>query len=169
MEIRNAKDKDFVDCVNIVRKAWPEFKERESIYHLFCKHFSDTSFIAEENGITSGFLLGFLSQTYASQAYIHLVAVDPRYQRRGFAKRLYKQFLNTAMTKGRSQVKLIVNPDNLASLEFHRRLGFRVHNEESTIDLCGIISSRDYNGPGNHMVVFEKDLRSKELRDEESF
>jgi hypothetical protein len=35
MEIRNIKEADFLDCVNIVKKSWPEFKERESIYLTF--------------------------------------------------------------------------------------------------------------------------------------
>ena len=62
MPIRNAAESDFDSCVLIARRAWPEFKERESIFHLFCKFFSNTCFIFETGGETQGFLLRFLSQ-----------------------------------------------------------------------------------------------------------
>src|SRR6267143_6847803 len=92
MLIRNARETDFVSCVHIARKAWPEFKERESIYHLFCKFFNNTCFVCEQNGEIRAFLLGFISQVDGSQAYIHLVAVDPSAQRQGFASQLYQKF-----------------------------------------------------------------------------
>jgi hypothetical protein len=89
MLIRNANETDFLSCVLIARRAWPEINEREAIYHILCKFFNNTCFIAEETGKIQGFLLGFLSQVDARQAYIHLVAVDTSAQRQGLASRLY--------------------------------------------------------------------------------
>ena len=43
MPIRNAAESNFYSCVLIARRAWPEFKERESIFHLFCKFFSNNN------------------------------------------------------------------------------------------------------------------------------
>ncbi len=156
--IRNAVDADFYTCVGICRRAWPSFKERESIFHLFCKHFSTTSFVHEEARVVNGFLLGFLSQTRLDVAYIHLVAVDPDAQRRGIASRLYERFFVTARALNRRSVALIVNPDNGASIGFHKRLGFVVDASGETILDHNEIAGRDYNGPGLHMVRFQKTL-----------
>jgi ribosomal protein S18 acetylase RimI-like enzyme len=158
MMIRNATEADFMPCVNIVRAAWPEFKERESIYHLFCKHFNHTCFIAEEAAGIRGFLLGFLSQTHPTQAYIHLVAIDPGSQRRGLASSLYRTFFETVSRMGRREVSLIVNPDNGPSLDFHRKLGFRAEEDGPTVQVGGVVALKDYNGPGKHMVLFHKTL-----------
>jgi hypothetical protein len=60
---------------------------------------------------------------------------------------------------GRSNVCLIVNPDNKSSLRFHKKLGFNVANKGPRIKLSENVEAvRDYNGPGNHMVMFSKDL-----------
>jgi len=158
--IRNAKETDFWSCVEIARAAWPDFQERSSIYHLFCKFFSTTSFVAEEGGEIRGFLLGFLSQVDSEEAYIHLVAVDPRSQKRGIARALYEKFFGTVRDLGRRRVRLIVNPDNIGSLEFHKRMEFQVANQGETITIDGVVATKDYNGPGIHMVPFCKDLKS---------
>ena len=159
MDIRNIKEVDFLDCVNIVKKSWPEFKERESIYHLFSKYFSDTSFVIEQNSQVVSFLLGFLSQVDSSTAYIHLTSTNPQYQRRGYPSALYQHFFKIVHTKGRTKVCLIVNPDNKSSLEFHKKLGFYVANKGPIIKLLDNVEAvKDYNGPGNHMVMFSKDL-----------
>ena len=88
MIIRNARETDFVECVSIAHRAWPEFNEREAIYHILCRHFPDTCFMSEEGGKIQGFLLGFISQADTREAYIHLICVEPSAQRQGVAGRL---------------------------------------------------------------------------------
>lgn len=158
MLIRNAQEADFMSCVLVAQRAWPEFKERESIHHLFCKFFSNTSFVCERDGQVEAFLLGFLSQVDAAQAYIHLVAVDPSAQRQGLASQLYQKFFEAAGGLGARQVRLIVNPDNAGSLAFHRRLGFKPDLHGETIEVEGVPAVKDYNGPGLHMVPFTRPL-----------
>jgi ribosomal protein S18 acetylase RimI-like enzyme len=161
MLIRNAREADFMSCVLIARRAWPEFKERESIYHLFCKFFSNTCFVCEHEGKIQAFLLGFLSQVDSSQAYIHLVAVDPSAQRQGLANSLYQTFFTTVRTMGAKQVRLIVNPDNAGSLAFHEKLGFEPDLHGDTIEVDGVWAVKDYNGPGLHMVPFSRPLSQR--------
>jgi ribosomal protein S18 acetylase RimI-like enzyme len=152
MLIRNAREADFMSCVAIARSAWPEFNERESIYHIFCRFFSNTSFVCEQDAKIQGFLLGFQSQVDPTQAYIHLVAVDPQFQRQGFAKQLYQKFFDTAAGLGAREVRAIVNPDNAVSLAFHDKFGFHRDLHGETIQVQGVAAARDYNGPGIHMV-----------------
>lgn len=156
--IRNASEHDFWTCVEIAQRAWPTFMERPSIYHLFCKHFSDTSFIYEHDSAIAGFLLAFLSQTDKSVFYVHLVAVDPSYQGRGIATELYDRVFESARALGRPRVACIVNPDNDASLRLHTRLGFVIDESGDVVMDHGVAAARDYNGPGLHMVRFHKDL-----------
>lgn len=158
MLIRNAREMDFMSCVLIARSAWPEFKERESIYHLFCKFFNNTCFVFERDGKIHAFLFGFLSQVDTGQAYIHLVAVDPPAQRQGLATRLYQKFFETVSGLGARQVRLIVNPDNAGSLTFHEKLGFQPDLHGDTIQVEGVLAVKDYNGPGLHMVPFSRPL-----------
>ena len=159
MLIRNAQEGDFVNCFHISKRAWPEFKERESIYHLFCKFFNNTCFVIECDGQIQAFVFGFLSQVDNNQAYIHLVAVDPPSQRQGFANQLYRRFFETVSGLGARQVRLIVNPDNAASLAFHEKLGFQADLHGDTLVVNGVRAVKDYNGPGLHMVPFIRPLK----------
>lgn len=158
MAIRQAREADFMSCVNIAKRAWPTFHERESIYHLFCKFFSPTSFVSEEAEAINGFLLGFIAQADQSVAYIHLVAVDPQSQRRGIAMRLYQQFFDAAHRLGAHTVRLIVNPDNKESLAFHQAMDFHPDLHGDTVVVDGVTAIRDYNGPGLHMVPFVRGI-----------
>lgn len=158
MLIRNAQESDFMSCVKIAKYAWPEFKERESIYHLFCKFFSNTCFVCEGDGEIQAFLLGFISQVDTSQAYIHLVAVNPPAQRQGLAEQLYQTFFKTVSRVGVRQVRLIVNPENHVSIAFHKKLGFRFDPHGDTIQVDGVLAVKDYNGLGLHMVPFSRSL-----------
>jgi len=147
-----------MSCVLIARRAWPQFKERESIYHLFCKFFNTTCFVCERDGNIVGFVLGFISQVNPRQAYIHLVAVDPSAQRQGLAEHLYQKFFNAAVALNAHEVRLIVNPDNSGSLAFHKKLGFQLALSGETIEIDGVLAVKDYNGPGLHMVPFSRSL-----------
>jgi ribosomal protein S18 acetylase RimI-like enzyme len=160
MHIRNVREADFTECFEIARRAWPEFHERESIYHLFCKFFSNTSFIGEANAVTVAFLLGFISQVDREQGYIHLVAVEPAAQRTGAARELYERFFGEVGQLGVREVRLIVNPDNAASLAFHRKLGFTADLHGPTTEVDNVIAVKDYNGPGIHMVPFYRKIDS---------
>lgn len=158
MLIRNAKEKDFMSCVLIAQRAWPQFKERESIYHLFCKFFNDTCFVCEREGEIRAFVFGFISQVNSRQAYIHLVAVDPSAQRHGLAQQLYKKFFEAVDALGAREIRLIVNPDNGTSLAFHKKLGFQVDLTGEIVEVDGVLAAKDYNGPGLHMVPFCRTL-----------
>jgi ribosomal protein S18 acetylase RimI-like enzyme len=158
MLIRNAAEADFMHCVLIAKRAWPDFKERESIYHIFCKFFSNTCFVCEQDKTIHAFLLGFISQVDPSQAYIHLVATDPSQQRQGLASGLYQRFFETADGLGARQVRLIVNPGNRGSLAFHEKLGFQADIHGETVMVDGVPARKDYNGPGQHMVPFSRRL-----------
>jgi GNAT superfamily N-acetyltransferase len=71
---------------------------------LFFQHFQDTSFVVEHDDQIVAFLVGFVSQTYPEQAYIHFVGVHPEYRKNGLAKQLYERFFETVKAKGCTEV-----------------------------------------------------------------
>ena len=99
---------------------------------LFFVHFADTSFAAEENGTVLGFLCGFRSQTFANEAYVHFVGVDPAQRGRGIARALYEQFF--AAVAPRTVVRAVTSPVNEASVAFHRAIGFEVDRIDESYD-----------------------------------
>jgi ribosomal protein S18 acetylase RimI-like enzyme len=100
------------------------------------------------------FCFGFVSQVDTSEAYIHLVAVDPPAQRQGIAYQLYEKFFDAVSHLGVRKVRLIVNPENHGSLAFHKKLGFQADLRGDTIQVEGVLAVKDYNGPGLHMIPF---------------
>ncbi|MGR7003457.1 GNAT family N-acetyltransferase [Yinghuangia aomiensis] len=51
------------------------------------------------------FLVGFLSQDRADEAYIHFVGVDPEWQGSGVGRAMYERFFAAVRTAGRTRVR----------------------------------------------------------------
>ena len=100
----------------------------------FFSDFRDTSFVVERDGELVAFLVGFLSQTYADDAYIHAVGVAPSCRRQGLGRLLYARFFDIAVRAGRLRVRAVTSPASAGSIAFHRRLGFAVELPESGTD-----------------------------------
>ncbi len=99
---------------------------------LFFVHFADSSFAAEEAGALLGFLCGLRSQTFADEAYVHFVGIDPAQRGRGIARALYEQFF--AAVAPRPVVRAVTSPVNEASVAFHRAIGFEVERIDESYD-----------------------------------
>lgn len=159
-EVRKTEENDFVEIADLAEKCSPMATERNSIYHIFTKFFKSTSLVAELNsGEMAGFLLGFISQENPEEAYMHLLCVDPKIRGRGIGKALVERFLELASLKGCKKVYLITKPINWKSISFYRNLGFLEEKEGNTINIMGATAIRNYNGMGEHMVVFYKDIK----------
>ncbi|MFZ1881018.1 MAG: GNAT family N-acetyltransferase, partial [Gaiellaceae bacterium] len=79
--IRHAEPADHARVVAVVDAWWGGRPMAAMLPKLFFVHFRDTSFVADDDGELAAFLCGFRSQTFADEAYIHFVGVDP--SRRG--------------------------------------------------------------------------------------
>ena len=126
--------------------------------HRWCCQRPTTCFVSEENGTILAFLLGFISQVDAREAYIHLIVVDSPAQRHGIASSLYMEFFKTVRQMGATRVRLTVDPANTASLGFHTRLGFRPEIIGERIQVDNVWAAKDFNGPGRHMVPFVREI-----------
>jgi ribosomal protein S18 acetylase RimI-like enzyme len=135
------------DAIARVMDDWWGRPVAGSLPRLFLDLFCQTSLIVDGDNGLDAFLVGILSPSEASRAYIHFVGVSPAVRGRGYARLLYEEFFRLARADGRTVVSAITAVANTGSAAFHRALGFAV---------TGPVE--DYNGPGRPMLLFERVL-----------
>jgi ribosomal protein S18 acetylase RimI-like enzyme len=146
--IRHAQPSDYGRIIQHVNAWWGGREMAPMLPQLFFVHFEGTSFVAEgEDGRLAGFLVGFLSQTDETDAYVHFVGVAPDRRGTGLGRELYERFFEAAREAGRSTVRCVTSPANESSVSFHRALGFDVDRVAA-----------DYDGPGEDRVLLVKRL-----------
>lgn len=146
--IRHATPSDYGRVIQHVNAWWGGREMAPMLPQLFFLHFEGTSFVAEdEEGMLVGFLIGFLSQTDAEEAYIHFVGVAPEHRGSGIGKALYEHFFEAVAAHGCTRVRCVTSPANTDSVAFHESLGFTA---ESVVP--------DYDGPGEDRVLFVRRL-----------
>jgi ribosomal protein S18 acetylase RimI-like enzyme len=146
--IRHAHASDYGRVIQHVNVWWGDREMAPILPKLFFLHFEGTSFVAEdEDGALVGFLIGFLSQTDDTEAYVHFVGVAPDERGSGVGRTLYETFFDVARKHGRSVVRCVTSPVNEDSVRFHRALGFEVDRIAS-----------DYDGPGEDRVLLVRRL-----------
>jgi L-amino acid N-acyltransferase YncA len=115
--------------------------------------FGNTAFVIHENGKVIAYLFGFFSQKEKT-AYIHLLGVRENCQRKGFGLALYQHYISYAKELGMERIKAITTPANIKSINFHtRKIGMAMIGEPNE---NGINVVKNYSGPGNDRVVFER-------------
>ncbi|QKS72702.1 GNAT family N-acetyltransferase [Paenalkalicoccus suaedae] len=153
-KIRNIQPADYQTIHSVMDAWWGGRQMSDMLPKLFFIHFTDTSFIMEENGEIQGFLCGFMSQLYPEEAYVHFIGVDPNARRGQVGKQLYEQFFKTVQAKGATVVRAVTSPINTASIAFHTRIGFEVEKGDATDN--GVSVFTDYDGKGQSRVLFKK-------------
>lgn len=157
MEIRSVKGSDYYVISLLINEWWGGRKMSDKLPKLFFDHFKNTSFIAEKDERIVGFLIGFLSQTYPEEAYIHFVGVHPDYRKNGIGRQLYNQFFDIVKKNGRNIVRCVTSPVNKVSIAFHTKMGLEIEkNGDKEID--GVSVYTDYDGPNQDRVLFVKKL-----------
>ena len=152
MKIRNAQPSDYSPIISVLNEWWGGRKMSDMLPRLFFEHFSETSFIIEEDDRIAAFLIGFFSQSWPEEAYIHFVGVHPQYRKQGFGRMLYEHFFTVMRQHQRRVIRCVTSPANKGSIAFHTHLGFRV--EQGDFQSDGIAYHTDHDGPGEHRVCF---------------
>jgi ribosomal protein S18 acetylase RimI-like enzyme len=148
MFVRHAEPADYARVIDVVDQWWGGRRMAAMLPKLFFVHFRDTSFVAEDGDALAGFICGFRSQTYAEEAYIHFVGVDPARRGTGLGRALSERFF--AAVAPRTVVRAVTSPVNERSVAFHQALGFEVERVDE-----------DYDGRGEARVLLVKNLTSK--------
>ena len=126
MTVRLVKGSDYYVISPLINDWWNGRQMSDLLPKLFFDHFKNTSFIVEEEGEIIGFLIGFLSQSYSNEAYIHFVGIHPEYRRKGIGKQLYNQFFDAIKQNDRNIVRCVTSPVNKASIAYHTKMGFEI-------------------------------------------
>jgi ribosomal protein S18 acetylase RimI-like enzyme len=148
VEIRHAQTSDYGRVIQHVNAWWGGRDMAPMLPKLFFLHFEGTCFVAErDDGSIAGFLIGFLSQTEAREAYVHFVGVAPDQRGSGLGRSLYERFFEVARDHGRASVRCVTSTANETSIAFHRALGFEV---DRVVE--------DYDGPGEDRMLLVKTL-----------
>ena len=157
--LRNVREDDYPQVIRVLNDWWGGRKVADMLPRLFFIHFSDTSYVVEDEGVVVAFLVGLFSQSRRGEAYIHFIAVDPRHRGKGLGRQLHEKFFAEASARGGMSVRSVTSPLNAASVAFHRRMGFEIEKSDTTIH--GYPAVKDYDGPGADRVCLVKHLGSK--------
>jgi ribosomal protein S18 acetylase RimI-like enzyme len=158
MLVRNVFENDFLAIVE-KSKVWGDIViERDTIYHVLTRHFRNTCFIAEDHERVIGYLLGFRSQAYPEEAYMNLVQVDPALRGHGVGRRLFSQFEAAVKAMGCRKIVTTSRPQNKTAAKFYEEMGFKPVATDNMIEVDGVKAIKDYNGPGKHVVLWDKDI-----------
>ena len=156
MNVRHAEPGDYSPIIAAVDDWWGGRHMAGMLPRLYFTPFRPTSFVVEDDGAVRAFLIGFVSQTQPSQAYIHFVGVDPAYRTRGLGRLLHERFFEAVKLQGCSEVLCVTSPLNKGSIAFHGRMGFEVLPGDAQVD--GVHVTTDYDGRGESRVRFRREL-----------
>lgn len=156
MESRNVKASDYREVIDVLNQWWGGRNMADMLPKLFFNHFQNTSYIIEQDNKIIAFLIGFVSQTYPDEAYIHFVGVHPEYRKTGVAKKLYQLFFDNVQQLGCNTIRCVTSPINKTSIAFHTKLGFKVEKGNGEVE--GIHVHTNYDGEGQDRVLFVKQL-----------
>jgi ribosomal protein S18 acetylase RimI-like enzyme len=156
MNLRNLEPSDYPAVISVLDEWWGGRHMSDMLPRLFFTHFSSTSFLAEEDGTLAGFLVGFISQTKPDNAYIHFSGIHPDFRKQGLGRLLYERFFKTVQMKGCRYVRCVTSIVNRNSIAFHTALGFSTEAGNAVAE--GISFHPDYDGPGEHRVLFVRQL-----------
>ena len=138
---------------------WGGRKLHRLLPRLWLDHFTGTSWIVGDgDGVTIGFLVGFISADHPDEAYVHMVATDPNHRGQGLGRALYERFFEDMRSHGVRRVTAITWPGNRVSVGFHRAMGFAPDDGPGTQRLYGTPAYPDYDGEGDDRVVFSRAL-----------
>jgi len=156
INFRYAEASDYQPIISVVNEWWGGRTMAEMLPKLFLIHFRQTSFIAEKNGEILGFLIGFVSQTFPTEAYSHFIGVHPEYRKIGLGSALYERFFHAVKRLGCNKVCCVTSPLNNGSVTFHLLMGFSIELSGMTDESSCVI--KDYDGRGEDRVLLSKSL-----------
>jgi len=144
---------DFNEIIRDIADFWGSDRTLHLHQSYLIHEFGNTAFVIRDNGIVVAYLFGFFSQT-ESAAYVHLIGVREKYQKRGLGKMLYDNFIEMARSRNIQKIKAITKPINSKSINFHTKMiGMTLLGEP---DASGITVVKNYSGKNEDRVVFER-------------
>jgi GNAT superfamily N-acetyltransferase len=151
-DIQNCTPNDFYQILRDVADFWGSDRALYLHHPMFLYEFGNAAYVIREDKKVVAYLFGFLCQT-STTGYIHLIGVRRSVRNKGLGTLLYNHFTNYAKQHGCNKLKAITTPANHLSILFHKKIGMTLLGENSS---GSIEVMKDYAGPGQDRVVFEK-------------
>jgi RimJ/RimL family protein N-acetyltransferase len=154
MEIQHCSKADFDQILTDIADFWGSDRTLSVHHPMFIYEFGNTAFVIKDKDKVIAYLFGFFSQTDKT-AYVHLIGVRLSYQGQGLGRQLYDNFTTLAKRQGCNKLKAITTAGNQTSVSFHKKIGMRLIGKRNE---NGIEVVKNYSGPGQDRVVFEKEI-----------
>lgn len=181
VRIRELREEDYESVIASIGNWWGNDRVIRMLPRLFFRHFAATSLAAESGtggeagGAPTGFLVGIVSPSVPAEAHVHFVGVAPELRGEGVGRAMYSRFFEIAAEHGCTRVTALTSPANTGSQNFHTRMGFRqipvpdagpyalregleARQPWETVEVQGLAVWRDWDGPGEDRVRFERVL-----------
>ncbi|MGV8073534.1 MAG: GNAT family N-acetyltransferase [Syntrophobacteraceae bacterium] len=87
----------------------------------------DASYVAEQDDQVIGFVLSnfaYVREDVTEACVIQIFGVDPAYQKKGIAKRLFQKLLEECRSKGIESVHVMIEERDVPLQNFFKRIGF---------------------------------------------
>jgi ribosomal protein S18 acetylase RimI-like enzyme len=162
-KISKLQESDFPHISKNLDSWWGGRNMAPMLPKLWFKDFSDTSFVIRgENLKPIAFLVGYISQTDKTKAYVHFIGVDPEHRSEGLGKSLYEAFETKVLDLGANHIEAVTSPANTTSLRFHEAIGFMAQNTSGSLVLpTGASGHKDFDGIGEDRVLLSKKIRAQ--------
>ena len=145
---------DYEYIIDQIENFWGDQRTLGLHHPMFVHEFRDTALAIRVGDMVTAYLLGCLAGDNR-YGYIHLVAVRGSHRQRGMAAALYNHFFDYCRSRNVRLVKAITAPQNTFSIQFHKRMGFRLFGE--TIE-HGVPVIKNYSGHHQDRVVMFRRL-----------
>lgn len=154
MKIQKCSKADYDQIITDIEDFWGSKRTLHVHHPTLLYEFGNTSYVIKEKDTVCAYMFAFYSQTEPT-GYVQLIAVRKNHRGLGYARSLYSHYEKIAKKKGCTKLKAITTPTNQESIKFHKSIGMTLKGKD-TID--GVPVVLDYSGPGEHRVVFEKEI-----------
>lgn len=152
MQIRICKPADYQMILGQLGAFWdqPQLQKLQKLHHPMLVHeLREGALVLRSRDHIAGYLFGILPRK-RDYAYVHLLAVRREDRGKGFGRRLYQAFINHSRKCGFHGLRALTTPDNEASIQFHRHIGFILLGNAIN---QGHPVIKNYAGPGQDRVV----------------
>jgi ribosomal protein S18 acetylase RimI-like enzyme len=169
LRFRRPTEADYPRVVDAVDAWWEARAARGVLPRLWFRHFTASSWIAEEPGADrstgdgagarlAGFLVGFRSADHPDTWVIQAVAVDPGRRRRGVGRSLVDHFLADVRRAGGAEVEALVWPGDPPAIRFLAGLGFSAEAGPGTMRLYGTDAFAGYDFGTEDRARFRREV-----------
>ena len=152
---RPAIEADHAAIIDVADEWAGGRRVRETLPHLWLRHFASTSLIAETpDGRLAGFLVGLVSPDRPTDGVIAALGVRPGLRRRGIGRSLVKRFATAAAEDGATRAEIVVWPGDPVVVAFLRAIGFIADAGPGTQNRYGTPAYPDLDGEREDRAIF---------------